>query len=164
MKRYRGAIQGWQRVRVQRENAVMGITFSLPGMLCSGAFFMIGGEEVKPGNWAAFGVLLYCSLHVTYAVLAMESNFTRAEVVDEDVRAMLAWTKVSNLVARPPACCATRLNTRTRSSALFRNTDLARHQHRGRRPRGALFQRSACRDSQETRTGSHKQSRKLCRS
>eukprot|EP00037_Helgoeca_nana_P008974 m.79129 g.79129 ORF g.79129 m.79129 type:complete len:459 (-) comp19264_c0_seq1:166-1542(-) len=93
MKRYRGAIQGWQRVRVQRENAVMGITFSLPGMLCSGAFFMIGGEEVKPGNWAAFGVLLYCSLHVTYAVLAMESNFTRAEVVDEDVRAMLAWTK-----------------------------------------------------------------------
>ena len=44
---YRGAIQGWHKVWPQRENAVMAITYSLPGMLVSAAIFMIAGEEVS---------------------------------------------------------------------------------------------------------------------
>jgi hypothetical protein len=73
---------------------VMGITLSLPGLLCAGAFYAIGGRTVTRGNWAAFAVLQYCSLHVTYAILTMESEFTQAEAVDEDIHAMLAWTQV----------------------------------------------------------------------
>eukprot|EP00035_Acanthoeca_spectabilis_P016436 m.336688 g.336688 ORF g.336688 m.336688 type:complete len:308 (-) comp16529_c0_seq154:4790-5713(-) len=93
LKQYRGAIQGWHRVWPQRENAVMSVTYSLPGILCASAFFMIGGEQVEPGNWAAFAVLLASAAHVFYAVVNMESEFSRAAIADKDIRGLMAWSR-----------------------------------------------------------------------
>jgi hypothetical protein len=58
---------------------------------------MISGSTVNQGNWAAFAVLLYSSLHVLYTVFSMEAEFISAEIVQEDIRAMLPWRKVSGL-------------------------------------------------------------------
>eukprot|EP00038_Savillea_parva_P030372 m.77370 g.77370 ORF g.77370 m.77370 type:complete len:392 (+) comp9132_c0_seq1:231-1406(+) len=92
MKRYRGAIQGWHRVWPQRENAVMAITYSLPGMLIAAAFFMLGGVEVKQGNWAAFSLLAGSSIMVLMAIVRMEEEFTLAEASDKDIRSLMAWS------------------------------------------------------------------------
>lgn len=164
-RRYRAALQGWQAVRAQRDNAVMGITLSLPGLLCAGAFYAIGGRTVTRGNWAAFAVLQYCSLHVTYAILTMESEFTQAEAVDENIHAMLAWTQVCCVSGVRFLASYSTPSRRTQSSVpLYRNATLVhRHQSPGKCLPGGSS-RFDCHDSQSLWTWSCAQSRRVTQS
>jgi len=76
-KRYRGAIQGWQRLWTQRQNAVMAITYSLPGILAAGAMFEIGGSKVKTTD--------LLSRALSFSLLTTFSN-TACTCIDVDSR------------------------------------------------------------------------------
>eukprot|EP00038_Savillea_parva_P014744 m.11985 g.11985 ORF g.11985 m.11985 type:complete len:349 (+) comp2897_c0_seq2:213-1259(+) len=91
-KRYREAIQGWRRLWPQRERAVWAITYSLPGLLVTGSLYMIAGEEVTPGNWAAFSLLASTASFVVFSVTTMESEFIAGSKHHRDLAGMLAWT------------------------------------------------------------------------
>jgi hypothetical protein len=74
-----GANEGWDRGKPLRALAVQLISWSLPGMLVSSAFFVIGGYEVSIGNWISFTILLICAAVAAYAVITIKEDFAVGE-------------------------------------------------------------------------------------
>jgi hypothetical protein len=76
---FNAAREGWDDGKPQRNTAVKLISWSMPGLLLSGSFYVMSGEQITIGDWVSAGILLVCAALTVYYVLKIKADFARAE-------------------------------------------------------------------------------------